>query len=57
MINYLHKHKFLAHLTAFTLMVLASVGMLFTISRGNSGIIWGLAALFAVGNVLAALTK
>ena len=55
--NYLHEHKFQSHLTAFTLMILAAVGMVLAIPAGNAALIWGLIALFAAGNLLAALTR
>ncbi len=53
----LHEHKFQAHLAAFSLMILASVGMLLALPSGNGAVIWGLVALFAAGNLLAVLTK
>ena len=53
----LHEHKFQAHLAAFSLMILASVGMLLALPSGNGAVIWGLVALFAAGNILAVLTK
>ena len=55
--NYLHEHKFQSHLISFSLMVLASVGMVLALPAGNGAVIWGLIALFAAGNVLAMLTR
>lgn len=57
MLSFLRTHKFEAHLTAFVLMVLASIGMVLVIDRGSPGLIWILLGGFVLANVVAILVK
>jgi hypothetical protein len=57
MLKKLSNHKFQAHLTAFALMVLASVGMVFTLRIEANALTWVMVVLFAAANVLAVFIK
>ncbi len=57
MIYWLRKHKFEAHLTSFTLMVLASVGLYLAANAGMVVLIWVLLSVFVLANFLAMVTK
>ena len=57
MLNWLSKHKFQAHLTAFLLMVVSSIGMLFVMQEENAGLAWLMVAVFVVANILAIFVK
>ncbi len=52
---WLKKHKFEAHLTIFTLMVLTSIGLYF--AQGSKPWTWLLLAGFAGANLLALLVQ
>ena len=53
MLKWLSNHKFQAHLTAFVLMVLTSVGMIFALPSEANALTWVMVVLFAAANVLA----
>ncbi|MBU0511915.1 MAG: hypothetical protein KJ638_09480 [Chloroflexi bacterium] len=55
--EWLRAHKFQAHLTAFLLMVIPSVGLYFAANAGVTALIWGLLGVFALGNLLAMVVK
>jgi hypothetical protein len=57
MLNWLSKHKFQAHLTAFLLMVFSSIGMILSTRDNGSFLLWLLVAIFAAANVLAIFIK
>ena len=57
MLNWFSKHKFQAHLTAFLLMLISSIGMLFSMYLDSAGFTWLLVAVFAAANILAVLVK
>jgi hypothetical protein len=57
MLKKLSNCKFQAHLTAFALMVLASLGMVFTLRSEVSALTWVMVVLFAAANVLAIFIK
>jgi hypothetical protein len=57
MLSIISKHKFEAHLTAFTLMILSSIGMYLAIDSGSTGLIWTLLGGFIFANILAILIK
>ena len=57
MLNWLSNHKFQAHLTAFLLMLIASIGMLFSVRLDSASFTWMLVAVFAAANILAVLIK
>ena len=57
MIYWLHKHKFEAHLTSFTLMMLASIGLYFATNSGMAVLIWILLSVFVLANFLAMVIK
>lgn len=57
MIKWLHEHKFEAHFGAFTLMILASIGMYITTVAGVSGLIWPLLGVFILANFIAMAVK
>jgi len=57
MITFLKEHKFQTHLIAFTLMVLASIGLYFAANAGVTGLIWALLGVFALANLLAILVR
>ena len=57
MINWIRKHKFQAHLTAFLLMVFSSLGMLLLIRQESTSFTWLLIAIFAMANILAIFIK
>ena len=57
MINWLHEHKFEAHLGTFTLMILASIGMYITSMAGVFGLIWPLLGVFVLANIIAMAVK
>lgn len=57
MLNWLRKHKFRAHLTAFLLMVFASVGMIFSMHQNGGSFTWLMVAIFATANILALFIK
>ena len=55
--TWLSKHKFQAHLTAFSLMALSSIGMIFSMESENTVLTYGLLAIFVLANILAMLIK
>ena len=57
MTAWLKNNKFKAHLIAFFLMILTSMGMIFIANSESSNLIWGLLAVFALANVLAIFIK
>lgn len=57
MFKWLSKNKFQVHLTAFVLMVLTSVGMVFTLRSEANALTWGMIAIFAAANLLAVLIE
>ena len=57
MLNRLSKHKFQAHLSAFLLMVISSIGMIFLMQEGSTPFIWLMIAIFAMANILAIFIK
>jgi hypothetical protein len=57
MMEWLSKHKFQAHLTAFLIMVISSIGMILSIRQDSSYFTWLLVALFAAANIFAVFIK
>ena len=57
MLEWLRKYKFQAHLTAFLLMVFASIGMIFSAQQDSSGFTWLMIVIFAAANILAIFIK
>lgn len=57
MLNWLSKHKFQTHLTAFLLMMISSIGMLVSMNMESANFTWLLVAIFAAANILAVLVK
>jgi len=57
MLEWFSKNKFQAHLLAFTLMVLTSVGMIFALRREAYLLTWLMIAIFAIANVLTLFVK
>ena len=57
MIHWLRKHKFEAHLTAFSLMILASIGLYIIADAGMMVLIWILIGVFVLANLLAMAIK
>ena len=57
MINWLSKHKFQAHLSAFLLMVVSSIGMIALMQDQGSPLTWLMIAVFALANILAVFIK
>ena len=57
MLDWLTTHKFQAHLAAFLLMVIASVGMIFSMQQDGSIFAWLMVAIFVVANILAIFIK
>jgi hypothetical protein len=57
MIRWLSKHKFQAHLSAFLLMVVSSVGMIVLTQDEGSPFTWLMIAVFALANILAVFIK
>jgi len=57
MINWLRNHKFEAHLTSFSLMILVSVGLYHTANTGMKSLTWILLGVFALTNILAMAIK
>ena len=57
MLHWLRNHKFQAHLTAFLLMLISSIGMLYSIRLDSTSFTWLLVAVFAAANILAVLIK
>ncbi len=57
MLDWLRKNKFQAHLAAFLLMVLASVGMIFSLQQNSTNATWLMVAIFAAANILAVFIK
>jgi hypothetical protein len=57
MIQWLSKHKFQAHLTAFLLMIVSSIGMLIQLQGQGGALIWLLVAIFGLANMLAIFIK
>ena len=57
MLNRLSKHKFQAHLSAFLLMLISSIGMIFLMQEGSTPFIWLMIAIFAMANILAIFIK
>jgi hypothetical protein len=53
MTNWLQKHKFTAHLTAFMLMMLASAGLYMATNTDRTSLIWALLGLFFLANLAA----
>jgi hypothetical protein len=57
MTNWLSKHKFQAHLSAFLLMVVSSIGMIALMQDEGSPLTWWMIAVFAFANILAVFIK
>jgi hypothetical protein len=57
MINWLSQHKFQAHVTAFLMMVLSAIGMIYANNPENVGATWILLGVFAIANGLAMVIK
>ena len=57
MLNWLSNHKFQAHLAAFLLMVISSIGMIFSMQQDGSNFSWLMIAIFAAANILALFIK
>ena len=57
MINWLSKHKFQAHLSAFLLMVVSSIGMIALSQDEGSPLTWLMIATFSLANILAVFIK
>ena len=57
MIGWLSKHKFQAHLSAFLLMVVSSIGMIALMQDEGSPFTWLMIAVFAFANILAVFIK
>jgi len=57
MLIWLTKNKFQAHLTAFLLMVISSIGMLFLMRQNSDGFTWLMVAIFVVANIIAIFVK
>ena len=57
MINWLSQRKFQAHVTVFLVMVISSIGMIFSMQQDASNITWLLVGLFAVANIFAVFIK
>ena len=57
MTNWLSKHKFQAHLSAFLLMVVSSIGMIVLMQDEGSLLTWWMIAVFAFANILAVFIK
>ena len=57
MLNWLGKHKFQAHLIAFLLMVVASIGMLMLIGGNKPVLNWLMIIIFVAANILAIFIK
>ena len=57
MISWLSKHKFQAHLSAFLLMVISSIGMIALTWDEGSALSWLMIAVFAFANILAVFIK
>ena len=57
MSTWLSKHKFQAHLSAFLLMVISSIGMIFLMGDGSVLLTWLMIAVFAMANLLAVFIK
>jgi hypothetical protein len=57
MLAWLKQHKFEAHLAAFLLMVLTSIGLYTASSAGLTFLIWVLLGGFALANGLAMVLK
>ena len=57
MISWLSKHKFQAHLSAFLLMVVSSIGMIASMQDADSPFTWLMIAVFALANILAVFIK
>ena len=57
MTTWLKNNKFKAHLIAFSLIILASIGLVFSADSESSSLLWGLLAIFALANLLAIFIK
>jgi hypothetical protein len=57
MLDWLSKYKFQAHLTAFLLMVVTSIGMIFSMQQENYFFTWLFVAIFAAANLLTIFIK
>ena len=57
MMNWLRIYKFEAHLTAFTLMILTSIGLYITAVTDKTLLAWVLISVFALANILAMVIK
>jgi len=55
--SWLSKHKFQAHLSAFLLMVISSIGMIFLMRDEGSPLTWLMILIFALANLLAVFIK
>ncbi len=51
--NWLKTQKYQAHLLAFVLMILASIGLIFTVGSENPATTGVLLGVFVAGNLLA----
>ena len=52
MLEWLSKHKFQAHLAAFLLMVISSIGMIFSMRQDGSNFSWLMIAIFAACGIV-----
>jgi hypothetical protein len=57
MISWLSKRKFQAHLSAFLLMVVSSIGMIALMQDEGNPFTWMMIAVFALANILAIFIK
>ena len=57
MLEWLSKHKFQAHLAAFLLMVISSIGMILALQSEAIGFIWIMIAIFTLASILAIFIK
>ena len=57
MLDWLRKHKFQAHLTAFLLMVISSIGLILFLRQEGSAFLWLMVVIFAAANLLAIFIK
>ncbi len=57
MFTWLTQNKFKAHLIAFSLMVIASIGMIFSMHQESTSFTWLMVAIFAAANILTIFIK
>ena len=56
-LNWLHTHRYAAHLVAFILMVLPPLPMYYFAQRDATGWVWALLGIVILGNLVALLTR